>query len=249
MIANATQTVPVMGHLVMGYPSPDVSFQMARQYVQAGLQFLELQIPFSHPTADGPLITQANQQALQHGMTMTRCLDFIARLRAEFPQQSIAVMTYANKAIAYGLDALRAALSKLQVQALILPDLPFDDPQLLSFYDGSAPACMPVIAPNISPARLNQLLALQPKWVYMMAGYKITGGAFSLDGRIAALASQLKRAGAKVGIGFGINTAQDVNAVLQVADFAIVGSALLAAQAQNDLNGKLAELAQCNRPG
>lgn len=245
MANNRTNgAAPIMGHLVIGYPSLPASYDMARQYVAAGFQYLELQIPFSHPTADGPLITQANQIALQQGATLQRCLEFIAQLRHEFPHQQLAVMTYANKAVAYGMDRLAHALQQCNVQALIIPDLPFDDARLAPFHSGAQPRYMPVIAPNISQARLQQLVALKPEWVYVMAGYKITGGSFSLDDRIAALATHLRNAGVRVGIGFGINTPADVEAVLHVADFAILGSALLAAAAQNELSRKLGELTQ-----
>lgn len=236
--------LPIMGHAVLGYPSLAASLATATAYAEAGFTYLELQIPFSHPTADGPTIVEANQQALAAGATYEACLQQIASLHARFPDTRIVVMSYANKLLARGVEALHNDLLAAGVYALIVPDLDLAYARQLGLGSALPGGLVPVFGPNPLPDRLALLEQQPPQLVYLMAGYKLTGSGFGLDGRLPALIQQLKGYGVQqVGIGFGISTPQDVQTVLQAADFAIIGSALLRAQQQGKLTNYLAELA------
>jgi tryptophan synthase alpha subunit len=105
-------TFPVMAHLVLGYPTLAASLETAEQYIAAGVQILELQIPFSHPTADGPVITAACQAATRQGVSVRDCIDAIGQLRSRHPQQEIMVMSYLNRLYTFGFQDFMAAIGR-----------------------------------------------------------------------------------------------------------------------------------------
>ncbi len=236
------RSMPIMAHWVLGYPTLAESERTILQLAEAGVQYLELQIPFSHPTADGPLITDANRTALTNGTTLAAALEVVARVRAAHPAQHIVVMTYANKVQSVGYSGFATQALAVGATSLIVPDLPFDAPEADLLRNASLDL-IPVLGPNVSEARLLMLLSRSPKQVYLMAGYKITGSGFGLDVRLAGLVQTLRSAGVQVGIGFGISTPEQVQAVLRVADFAIIGSAFIqAAQQEKRVDKYLAKL-------
>lgn len=239
---------PLMGHLVLGYPDLTTSHATAAAYAEAGLRFLELQIPFSHPTADGPLITDANRVAVANGTTLEDCLAVISDLAHRYPATERIAMTYANPVVHHGAAACVAALAEVGVTGLIVPDLALESPVAEGLWGHPTLRPIPVVGPNTTPERLARLLALGPRYVYCMSGYKLTGTGFSLDARLEGLVAQCHGAGAEVGIGFGIDSRAAVEAVLAIADFAIVGSALLRAQASGQLHQILAELTGSGHP-
>ena len=242
---RAVATLPLMAHWVLGYPTLPESERIILELAEAGVQYLELQIPFSHPTADGPLITAANRTALASGTTLHEALAVVARIKAAYPAQHIVLMTYTNKVSAFGYEAFARQALQAGATGLILPDLPFDALEADKLR-AEGIQLIPVLGPNISDERLQILLKQHPKLVYRMAGYKITGSSFGLDVRLAGLVQTLRNAGAKVGIGFGISTPGQVQAVLEIADFAIIGSSLLNAYAGTGVRNYLLKVKSPN---
>jgi len=232
---------PIMAHLVIGYPSLAESRAIAETHIQQGVEILELQIPFSHPTADGSVLSKANQDAVASGTTLLDSLDFIGQLKTDFPQQTMIAMTYLNKIFSFGIEHFCNALKVIGIQHVIVPDLPFDSP-LVEMMRGKI-QLVPVIAANISEERLQKILGLKPDFIYIMADYKITGSQFSIHERIAKLVQKIKaNCSAKVGLGFGISNGQQVKAVLEVADFAIIGSAFTRAIDEGKLEERYGEI-------
>lgn len=234
-----------MAHLVLGYPSLPESIATAEQYIAAGCEILELQIPFSHPTADGPVITQACQEAVEkNNVTVEDCFEAIGDLRNRFPQQEIMVMTYLNRLFTFGIEAFTTALHDLHVTHLIVPDLPVDSPLATQIMDEGI-QLVPVIAANIRPDRLYKLLALGFDFYYLMSDFKITGSGFSLHPQLQEiiLVIRKKYPDARIGIGFGISTREQVKLVTASADVAIIGSSLITAQKEGRLEAYFEELA------
>ncbi|MBL7775367.1 MAG: tryptophan synthase subunit alpha [Saprospiraceae bacterium] len=240
--------LPVMAHLVLGYPSLEESLRTAERYIGAGMAILELQIPFSHPTADGPVITEACQKAVAQGITTADCLRALERLRSRYPEQEIIVMSYLNPVFVFGFEKFRTRLAALGIRHLIIPDLP-------ALADGApagplgspiagSPALVPVLAGNTSGQRLEALLAAGCDFFYLMSDFKITGSTFGLHPRLQSMVGQIRAAGPgrRAGIGFGIETPEQIRAVLEVADYAIVGSALIRAQQAGQLDVYLESL-------
>jgi len=234
------KTTPIMAHLVIGYPSLEESRQVAELYANRGMEILELQIPFSHPTADGQVLTDANRKAVQAGATLEKSLDFLADVRQKHPDQVIMAMTYANKVFAFGMEKFCDELQARQIKYLIIPDMPFDSVLAKPIHAHPYVQIVPVLSANTSEARLKIALANHPDYIYIMADYKITGQGFSIHPKIQALVQQIKaQSNAKVGLGFGISEKQQVEAVLEIADFAIIGSALTRAMNEGRLEAQV----------
>jgi len=240
------QQIPVMAHLVLGYPTLEESIRTAGAYVKAGVAILELQIPFSHPTADGPVITAACQEAVerQH-VSVDDSLAAIRTIRNQYPEQEIMVMSYVNRVYAYGLKNFFREMESLGVRHLIIPDLPVDDTLHPSFLiPHSSLSLVPVLAANVSDARLKKLLAMDFDFYYLMSDFKITGSTFSLNPRLQGVIDRIKQSSQakRIGIGFGISTPEQARLVAEVADVAIIGSALIQAQQNGTLDEYLEQL-------
>lgn len=234
-IRTKRSTLPIMAHLVLGYPSLAVSIDTAVQYVEAGVDILELQIPFSHPTADGPVITEACQEATRQGVSVRDCISAIQTLRVRFPDQEIMVMSYLNRLYSFGLEAFIQEMESMEIAHLIIPDLPADALKLPT----QTLKIVPVLAANTSDARIEKLLKLGFDFFYLMSDFKITGSGFSLHPRLQEIIRKIRTApqSPRIGIGFGISTPEQALLVAREADVAIIGSALIQAQK----TGKLSE--------
>lgn len=242
-------TRPLMAHLVLGYPSLSKSVEVAETYVKAGVSILELQIPFSHPTADGPVITHACQKATAQGVRVQDCLDAIAALRAQWPDQEIMVMSYLNRIYTYGLERLMVALRGCGVRHLIVPDLPVDSALAHDHFSEEAGVrLVPVLAANAAEERIDQLCAAGFDFFYFMSDFKITGSDFSLNPRLEQLIERVRERNphARTGIGFGISNPAQVRLATGIADVAIVGSALISAFEKGELEGRLGALLHAN---
>ncbi|HOY05151.1 MAG TPA: tryptophan synthase subunit alpha [Saprospiraceae bacterium] len=242
-------TITVMGHLVLGYPTLAESIRTAEKYVEGGVAILELQIPFSHPTADGPVITAACQEAVerQH-VSLSDCLGALQTIRNKYPQQEIMVMSYVNRVYAYGLKKFTEAMENLQIHHLIIPDLPVDDPHSSLIIHHSSLKLVPVLAANVSDTRLEKLLAMGFDFFYLMSDFKITGSTFSLHPRLQRVIERIKQHSPdiRIGIGFGISTPEQARSVADAADVAIIGSALIQAQQKGVLEKYLQEMIEIN---
>ncbi len=243
--ATLRPKMPVMAHLVLGYPTLAESLATAETYVQAGIEMLELQIPFSHPTADGPVITAACQEAVeQQGVTVEDCLAAIRQIRTQHPEQEIIVMSYINRVFAYGLEKFARTMIALNIKHLIIPDLPVDS-SLAQTLASNQLKLVPVLAANASDQRIETLLNLGFDFFYLMSDFKITGSSFSLNPRLAGVIAKIKNHGQntpRVGIGFGISTPAQAQLVAAEADIAIIGSALIQAQQAGSLSAYLESL-------
>lgn len=233
--------LPIMAHLVLGYPTLAESVRTAERYISAGVQILELQIPFSHPTADGPVITEACQEATRQGVSVRDCMGAIRDLRQRFPAQEMVVMSYLNRIYTFGFQSFVEEMTSIGIRHLIVPDLPVD-----AALAGQYPSLkwVPVLAANTPDARLEKLLAMDFDFFYLMSDFKITGSDFSLHPRLQTMVQDIRtqRPSARVGIGFGISTPVQARLVAEAADVAIIGSALIQAQKAGKLDEYLESL-------
>lgn len=234
---------PIMAHMVIGYPTLEESRKVAELYIEKGMEVLELQIPFSHPTADGTVLTNANRKAVEGGTTMADSLAFLKDLREKYPDQVMIPMTYVNKLFTFGIEKFCNEMAALNISHVIIPDLPFDSSIAQPIHNHKSVQMTPVISANTAGTRLAQILALNPDYIYIMADYKITGSGFSIHPKIKALIEHVKaNSKAKVGLGFGISEKSQVEEVLKIADFAIIGSALTKAVDAGTIEEKIASL-------
>ena len=125
---RAEKDILLMTHIVLGYPSWETCLQVAGAMVEAGVDLMELQIPFSEPLADGPVILRANQKALGHGCTVKDCLDFAQEAARRFDIPFF-IMSYYNILFKYGVERFTRALAERSLQGAIVPDLPPEEGQ------------------------------------------------------------------------------------------------------------------------
>lgn len=234
----------LMAHHIIGYPDATRSAEIIESYISSGVEILELQIPFSHPTADGLTLTQANRQAVAAGIDTEFCFDYLDRLHHRHPDQKVMLMSYLNKLFANGLIDFIDRVEQAGIQHLIVPDLPLDSPPARQIAADGRVQLVPVLASNMSRDRLESALRNQPDYAYCLADFKTTGSSFSLRDDIAAFIASIRRESpqTRIGLGFGISEAAHVTAALKQADFAIVGSALKRAIDDDRVAEKLAEL-------
>jgi tryptophan synthase alpha chain len=214
----------LMTHIVLGYPNFDESRRLVEQMVLAGVDLIELQIPFSEPIADGPIILHANQRALAAGSTVERCFELTTRLTREFPIPFL-FMTYYNIAFVRGVDRFAREMREAGVRGAIVPDLPFEEGEaLLRAMDAEKLDPIFIFAPSSSDARLQQIAARSKGFVYCVARKGVTGATTDF----AALDHYLQRCRTHtklpLALGFGVKSREDVAAIRGKVDIAVVGS-------------------------
>lgn len=224
-------SIALMTHAVCGYPDMEASRAVMSAMARAGATILEAQIPFSEPSADGPLIIEANHAALRLGASTRACLSMLASLRKETGAPILA-MSYLNPIVAFGPAAFTRALVDAGVDGAVVPDLPDDepDPPLGRLFADAGLALVPLIAPSTSLERARELAAgsLSPL-VYVVLRLGVTGRKTEIDAAARKRLADLRAVtGKKVAAGFGIRERAQVEGLVGSADCAVVGSAVLA---------------------
>ncbi len=223
----------LMAHLVAGYPDLDASRAAARGLVEGGASYLEVQIPFSDPNADGPSIMNACSTALSNGFTVANAFDLITSLRLDYPSIPIFVMAYASLVATPGPAAFTQTCSGIGVSGLIVPDLPFDADEGLSEACAEHQlACVPVAAPSMNAARLDKMIALERPYIYSALRVGITGAATKFDEPSRLFLEKVASRGTKILGGFGIRSGIQVSAVAPYVHAVVAGSVFIDAIAE-----------------
>jgi tryptophan synthase alpha chain len=226
--ARAKKDILLMTHLVLGYPSFASNRMVIEQMVTAGVDVIELQIPFSEPMADGPVILKANQEALASGVKVWQCLDFAAEVSREY-EIPFLFMTYYNIVFKYGLELFFQKAREVGIKGLILPDLPPEEGagsfELARDLD-IAP--IQIYAPTSTEERMRYLAGYGEGFVYCVARKGVTGKPSTLDDDFDAYLSRCRRAtNLPLAVGFGISRREDVAMLTGKADIAVIGTATL----------------------
>jgi tryptophan synthase alpha chain len=225
-----TKEIGLMTHVVVGYPSVRETITLIKAMVDAGADFVELQIPFSDPLADGSTIMRACEESLANG---TKVKDAFAVMKKLSSEVSIPLlfMSYYNIIFRYGTlkfchDAKRAGAS-----GLIVPDMPVDEESQEHFYASAKKfglIVIHVVSPASTPSRLKKNAAIANGFVYCTARQGITGAKKDLDPAIRTYLHKVKKYfSIPVAVGFGISTKEHVKSLRNEADIAIVGSAVI----------------------
>jgi tryptophan synthase alpha subunit len=220
----------LMTHIVAGYPSLEESKQIGLTMLKFGVNFLEIQIPFSDPVADGKTIAKANQIALENGTKLKDCFD----LAAEFVVSSdnpILFMTYYNVIYKYGVEEFMVKCKELGIYGLIVPDIPYDSSDGELFLEQASMNNIHVIfviSPITPEDRLKQIGERASGFVYCVSKFGLTGtGGFEVDSLQDYLDNVRKYIEVPLALGFGIQSIEDVKKVNQVVDMAVIGSELI----------------------
>ena len=218
----------VMAHVVCGYPSFEDNLQELEIMAEAGVDIVELQFPFSEPSADGPLFVKANEQSLKAGTTVDQCFEFMSKASTLFPFK-IVMMGYYNTVFRMGESVFVDRLKQAGGVGYILPDLPVEESENLHRLSEQA-GVEPIIlmTPTSSDKRLAVLGAASRGMVYAVARKGVTGSKTNLGDDVLGLIDRCRQhTGVPIGVGFGISSKSDLDFLRGSADLAIVGTAAL----------------------
>ena len=212
-------------------PDYDTALAILRGLPAAGVDIVELGIPFTDPMADGPTIQAAGQRALAAGGSVARTLDMVRAFRAGDDQTPIVLMGYYNPIYAGegSVDGFLARASEAGVDGLIIVDLPpEEDAELCLPAQAAGLDFIRLATPTTDDRRLPAVAANTSGFVYYVSIAGVTGAAAAVAGDVAPSVARVRAAtGLPVVVGFGIRTPEDARAMVQVADGCVVGSAIV----------------------
>lgn len=226
--ALADREILLMTHLVLGYPSFEVNREVIARMVDQGVDIIELQIPFSEPVADGPVILRANQEAIAGGIKVRQCLEFAAEMAAKH-RIPFLFMTYYNILFKYGVSEFLDKTREIGIRGLIIPDLPPEEGEdYLAACRRLGLAPIQIFAPTSSDERMAKLAGHGDGLVYCVARRGVTGAKTSFDKNFTDYIARCRRAtDLPLAVGFGIANRQDVEMLRGQADIAVIGSATI----------------------
>lgn len=213
--------------ITCGDPDLETTAKVVRAAVENGADMIELGIPFSDPTAEGPVIQEANLRALKAGVTTDKIFAFVKELRKDV-NIPLVFMTYANVVFSYGVEKFASACREAEIDGLILPDLPFEERE--EFH----PLCrqygvelISFIAPT-SENRIARIAREAEGFLYIVSSLGVTGVRKEIKTDLSAVI-QTVRENTKIpcAIGFGISTPQQAEKMAELSDGVIVGSAII----------------------
>ena len=218
----------LVAYLTFGDPDPATSLEVLVAAAAAGADVIELGVPFSDPSADGPAIQRAMERALAAGATLAGALDAVAELRRRRVTTPIVLFGYYNPIFVMGVQAFAERAAAAGVDAVLTVDLPIDElAELAEPLARASVETVPLIAPTSTPARIARLAALRAPFVYYISLTGVTGAAAGAPVDPARIAAIRAAAQAPVAVGFGIKTPADARRFAAIADGVVVGSALV----------------------
>ena len=213
--------------MTCGDPSLEVTEQLVYAMEEAGADLIELGIPFSDPTAEGPVIQAANVRALAGGVTTDKIFDMVVRIRRKTDIPMV-FMTYANVVFSYGTERFISKAAEIGMDGLILPDVPFEEKEEFdSVCKAHGLDLISLIAPT-SHERITRIAKEAEGFVYCVSSLGVTGMRSSITTDIGAMVSLVKAAkDIPCAVGFGISTPEQAGEMAAKSDGAIVGSAIV----------------------
>ena len=213
--------------ITCGDPSLEITEQIVYAMERAGADLIELGIPFSDPTAEGPIISEANIRALSAGVTTDKIFEMVRKLRKTVKVPMV-FMTYANVVFSYGPDRFIRTCSEIGIDGLILPDIPFEEKgEFESFCKQYGLDLISMVAPT-SRERISMIAAEARGFVYCVSSLGVTGTRNDITTDIGAMVNLVKASNnIPCAVGFGISTPEQAKRVAEVADGVIVGSAIV----------------------
>lgn len=225
---NKKHTRPLlMSHLIAGYPTLALSLEISKAMIRGGASILEIQIPFSDPSADGPVIVEACHKALTKRVTAKDALSLASRL-VQNHDVPIVIMSYANPIFRYGITGFIEDAAKAGVSGVIIPDLPIDTEEGKEFVSASKKfAVHPIllVSPGVPETRLAAILKDATGFVYSTSRQGITGANSIFAPGLADFLSSLRRyTSIPAAVGFGVKSRKDFLAFASRAEIVAVGS-------------------------
>lgn len=209
-----------------GYPDLETTAKIVREAVKNGADLIELGIPFSDPTAEGPVIQAANFQALSNGTTTDKVFELVKDLRTDVKVPMV-FMTYANIVFSYGTERFISKCQEIGIDGLVLPDLPYEEREEFSVYcDKYGIDLIPLVAPT-SKNRVSMIAGAAKGFIYVVSSLGVTGVREEITTNISDIVKTIRSVtDVPCAVGFGISTPELAHEMAALSDGAIVGSAL-----------------------
>jgi len=213
--------------ITCGDPDLDTTAKVVRAAVENGADLIELGIPFSDPTAEGPVIQGANLRALKGGVTTDKIFALVRELRRDVKVPMV-FMTYANVIFSYGAERFISTCREIGIDGLILPDLPFEEKEefqpICNKYDVDL---ISLIAPT-SENRIAMIAKEAEGFLYIVSSLGVTGTRSEIKTNLTAIVELVRQnTDIPCAIGFGISTPEQAKKMAALSDGAIVGSAII----------------------
>ena len=213
--------------ITCGDPDLETTAKVVRAAAENGADLIELGIPFSDPTAEGPVIQGANLRALTGGITTDKIFAFVKELRRDVKVPMV-FMTYANVVFSYGAEKFISTCREIEIDGLILPDLPLEEKEefqpLCRQYDINL---ISLIAPT-SENRIAMIAKEAEGFVYIVSSLGVTGTRNEIKTDLASIINVVREnTDVPCAIGFGISTPEQAKKMAEISDGAIVGSAII----------------------
>ena len=213
--------------ITCGDPDLDTTKQIIRETAANGADLIELGIPFSDPTAEGPVIQGANERALKGGVTTDKIFDMVREIRSEI-KIPLVFMTYANAVYSYGSEKFISTCKEIGIDGLILPDLPFEEKEEFD------PTCrkygvdlISLVAPT-SENRVAMIAKNASGFLYIVSSLGVTGTRSVIDSDLGQIIKTVREnTSIPCAVGFGISTPEQAVQMAAESDGAIVGSAII----------------------
>ncbi len=225
---RAAKKCGLVTYVTAGDPDASKSAEILKALDRAGADVLEIGVPFSEPLADGPVIQRASERALAGGMTLPRTLDLIASVRSSI-SAPVVLFTYANPVYRFGIDKFVARAVEAGVDGLLVLDLPIEEAGVL--HEAAAAAGIDIIwllSPTTTTERIRKAAESGRGFLYGISRLGVTGVRSEVAGGAGELASRIRReTDLPIALGFGLSRPEHIQQVGEMADAAVVGSALV----------------------
>lgn len=233
----------LVGFLTVGDPDLIQSEKDIRTALDAGVDVLELGVPFSDPTADGPTIQAASQRALKSGCTLENVLELVKRVRSDY-ETPIVLFGYANLLFHYGYELVCKDASDAGVDGMLVVDLPFEESsEIRQFMDPKGLRFISLVAPTTPEKRLRKILKDAAGFVYYIMVTGVTGARESVVVDLKEHLEKLRGATTlPIAAGFGVSSGEQAKVAAEYADAVVVGSALITAARESRLGELVSEI-------
>ena len=233
----------LVGYLTAGDPDDAASLEVLRTAVRSGVDILEIGVPFSDPTADGPVIQAAACRALANGFDLRRILAMVSALRRE-TEVPVVLFGYAIRFYRFGYDALCSEARAAGVDGLLVVDMPLEESDEFRAAAGREGLCwIPLIAPTTPPERARAILEVAGGFVYYIMVTGVTGERHEMAADVAEQVRAIRRlTPLPIAVGFGVSNGAQARQAGKSADAVVVGSALVRAAHDGKLEPLVREL-------
>ena len=219
----------LVSYLTAGDPDPETSHRLIQGLPAAGVDIIELGMPFSDPMADGPAIQKAALRALNNGQTQAKTLEMVRRFREDNTTTPIVLMGYYNPIYCYGVERFLADAAKAGIDGLIVVDLPPEhDEELCQPAARHGIDFIRLATPTTDAKRLPRVLGNASGFIYYVSVAGVTGGNAPTPERLENAVGELRaKTDLPIAVGFGIRTAEQASIIGRYSDGVVVGSALV----------------------